>query len=417
MNNSRMFDAVARIDDRLIERCLNRKKYCPDNTDNSVPVLRNRAALRRAFPITVSLALIIAISFSIIVTAYFLKQPVDTGLPGGQGLNIGFDFTKDEPVTGVRIAVAADKSKVNVGEDLPVSIYSICNAEDEKVPSGVTAKIFMSYSRIDPDNMIETVKVIDDGMSAGYRWNGSAEQMKSEKITIPAAVFTKAEKTAAVRGLTGTDGVIVWALEVNKKYADGSESTERDSVALYYRIEDNEVFLKPGGETTELAETAVEKLQGAAVFEPSLGSERTLTEEYNMTAKWVAPELITLETKKDAAIALIGIYENLLNDFRSCDLDRFYANTKPGFEPEAEYRDEYMKIVRLRTTRMTIEALLALDCYHDLLNTDEIQRMTEDFNEYVAVNNASESRFYDDVPTETMFDMYRRGGYGMTLIQ
>ena len=134
-----------------------------------------------------------------------------------------------------------------------------------------SAKILMSYSRIDPDNMIETVKVIDNVKAAGYSWNDNIEKMKGEKMIVPADVFTKADKRADIQDITETDGVVVWALEVNKKYSDGSERIERDSVALYYKIEDNKVYLKPSKETLELAITAVEKLQQAVVFSPGLG--------------------------------------------------------------------------------------------------------------------------------------------------
>ena len=208
--------------------------------------------------------------------------------------------------------------------------------------------------------------------------------------------------------------MIVWALEVSKEYSDGSKSTERDSAAMYYRIEDNEVYLKPSDETLELAEIAVEKLRQELVFMPGVSSNlmHTLYDEYEYTAKWVAPELITLETKSDIAEAFIKLYEDMLKEYHSCNLDWFYENVRPGFELNEENSADYYMITRLQNTRMVIEALLALDCYYDQLGEQSVQRMMNDFAEFAAVDYASASKFYNDASDETMFDMYRGGKYG-----
>ena len=109
---------------------------------------------------------------------------------------------------------------------------------------------------------------------------------------------------------------------------------------------------------------------------------------------------------------MIKLYEDLLIEYRSCDLDWFYKNVKSGYKPDSEHKDEYMKITEIQATRMAIEALLALDCYYDLLDEHGIQRMINDFKEYITINNAFASKYYDDVSTDTMFDMYRSGSYG-----
>lgn len=415
MKTSRMFDAMAQIDHRLIDRSLNRKDNTQNNTAHASLTCCKTFVFKKAFPIVCSIVLIIVVAVSTIMIALNSKQ--SSGLLGDPALKIGFDFVENKSLNGAQIAVMADKSKVNVGEDLPVSIYAACCSGEEKTPSSVSARITMSYSRIDPDNMIETVKVIDDGTTAGYMWSNSIHQMKREETVVPAAVFTKADKSSELQGLTETDGVVVWALEVNKKYPDGSEIIEQDSVALYYKIEDNEVYLKPSEETLELANTAVEKLQQGVVFDPGLGLMQTLPEIYNNTAKWVAPELITLETKEDSALALIELYEDLLIAYRSCDLDWFYENVKSGYEPDFDHKDEYLKITEIQTTRMVIEALLALDCYYDLLDEQGVQRMMADFKKYIIIDNASASKYYDDVSQKTMFEMYREDGYGTIVIQ
>ena len=394
MDNSEMFDAMSQIDDRLIDRCLSRK--------NNVSALHTNNIFKRWVPITVSLLIIIASFLAIIISYHYKQEPA---LSSENALKIGFDHKS----SGVQIAVLTDRAKINVGESLPVSIYSVCNSNDDIAPASITAKIVMSYSRIDPENMIETVKTIDDGTTPGYTWNGSFEQMETTNVTIPASVFTKADQRALTQDSSDTDGVIVWALEVNKIYPDGSKSMEQDSVALYYKIDENEVYLKPSEETMEIAKTAVEKLQLGVVFLPGLDVHKSAIGVYNDTAKWVAPELLTLETKEDAAIALIKLYEDMLEEYRSCNLERFYENLSFGNNPTGDILTEHNKIVRLQVTRMVIEALLALDCYYDLLDTYNIQRMTDDFNEYLIIDNYYTSKYFNDVSPETMFEMYRRG--------
>ena len=420
MNSSKMFDAMAQIDERLIDRSIKRKSSVINDAGGESSNKHNYT-LRKVLPVAVSFVLIAAVSVTAVMIAYFSKPPVDLN-PTDQSIRAGFDFENNQTVNGARIAVMTEKSKINVGEALPVSIYCVCNSKDDKTPSKATAKVLMSYSRIDPDNMIETVKIIDDVTDAGYTWNGGFEQMKRDEIVVPAAVFTKADKPTDIQGLNETDGVIVWALEVSKEYSDGSKSTERDSAAMYYRIEDNEVYLKPSDETLELAEIAVEKLRQELVFRPGVSSNlmHTLYDEYEYTAKWVAPELITLETKSDIAEAFIKLYEDMLKEYHSCNLDWFYENARPGFELNEENSADYYMITRLQNTRMVIEALLALDCYYDQLGEQSVQRMMNDFAEFAAVDYASASKFYNDASNETMFDMYRRGGYdnsGLYVIQ
>ena len=173
---------------------------------------------------------------------------------------------------------------------------------------------------------------------------------------------------------------------------------------------DTEKYLNPSEETLEIAKSAVEKLQLGVVFMPGV-IMKTLSELYNDTAKWVAPELLTLETKEDAAIALIKIYEEMLEEYRSCDLDWFYDNVSSGQQPEKELLSEHNKIVRLQRIRMSIEALLALDCYYNLLDAYGIQRMTNDFNDYLTIDNSFASKYFDSFSMETMFKSYRNGDF------
>ena len=67
---------------------------------------------------------------------------------------------------------------------------------------------------------------------------------------------------------------------------------------------------------------------------------------------------------------------------------------------------------------MVIEALLALDCYYDQLDENGVLRMKNDFEEYLKIDYASASKYFDDASQETMFEMYRSGRYGgLTVIE
>ena len=419
MHNSEMFDAAAHIDEQLIERCLKKKNDCPAGIENSRPAVRG-GKVRQYIPIAVAALLVIAIGLSALMIAVFSKKPEQ---PADKGLKIGFE-DKDE-TTGARIAIETEKAQVNVGEDLPISIYSVCNAAGD-APESVTARVLMSYSRIDRNKLTETVKVIDDGTADAYTWNGSFERMSGDRIVVPAAVFTKADATDDAEGPTESDGVIVWALEVSKKYGDGSKRMEKDSAALYYKIEDNAVYLTPSDETLELVGTAAEKLWQGLVFFPGISSDlnHTLYDEYEHTAKWVAPELITLETKSDAALSMIKLYEDILEEYKISDIDGFYeyeAMLGAYLEEHApcpmsdapKMSEEHRRVLDLLHTRLELEALLALDCFYDQLDKTDVARMTGDFAEFARIDHTAASKVYDSVFTEgTMFDMYRSGRYG-----
>ncbi|MBQ1847360.1 MAG: hypothetical protein II135_05075 [Clostridia bacterium] len=403
MKNRKMFDAMSQIDSKYISRAAEKRDAA--NTEKETPA-QKKTAFKRFIPAAVAAVLIFAITLSAVLIA---NRPSGAD---GQPLMIGFD-TVNEPVVGARLAIKTEKQKIALGEDLKISAYCVCGTKDDTAKD-VTAKLLMSYSRIDPDNMIETVKEIDDGKESGYTWNGSFKNIKSVNITVPAAAFTKAEVNDGEEP-PETDGVVVLALDVNKEYSDGTENEEKDSAALYYKIEDDEVYLNVSDETMDLARAAVEKLRSGLVFLSSSSNiSYSTTDEYNTAAKWVAPELTVFEKKKDAAAALITLYEELLEEFRKCDLDWYFEteefrhNTQWSDRPQ-EYNGKFSKIRDLIRVRRVIETLLALDCYYDMLNEAEVERMLKDFDEYLAIYCASASKFYDDVSKEPLFYRTRRG--------
>ena len=388
--DTRLFDAMASIDESLIEKGL------------AAPPTGAKKGMQRCTPLAKKRILAAAIGFALLVSII---------LPLSHYL-----FGEDE-IAPVRIAVIPESDRIAVGEDLTVSVYCICRtAEDERMPSRATAKVMMSYSSSDPKNFTETVKEIDDATTADYTWNGSFDTMRCETLTVPAEIFTESEDEA-----DETDGVVVWALEVEKQYKRGKVYSDADSAAFYYRIEDGEVILEPEEETMALARTAVEKLAEGNCFDLRLQSIPTsTTDSYKYTAKWFAPELTVLETKPDAALALILIYEEMLAELRTAKLDQYYQYLSEGIDiyppdrpfPE-EFEEERQKIIFLRQARNVIEALLALDCYYDLLSDAEYIRMYSNFEEYVTIYITEASKYFDTDDGyssfyRVQFDIYRR---------
>ncbi len=415
MKSRKMFDAMSGIDDKYISRAAEKRDAA--NTEKETPA-QKKTALKRFIPAAVAAVLIFAITLSAVLIA---NRPSGAD---GQPLMIGFD-TVNEPVVGARLAIKTEKQKIALGEDLKISAYCVCGTKDDTAKD-VTAKLLMSYSRIDPDNMIETVKEIGDGKESGYTWNGSFKNIKSVNITVPAAAFTKAEVKEDEEP-PETDGVVVLALDVNKEYSDGTENEEKDSAALYYKIEDDEVYLNISDETMELARAAVDNLYRSAVLGLNLSSDFrwSLMDEYTV-GKRVAPELIILETRKDSALAFINLYEELLCEFRDCDLEAYYNEAISITEflnqhapyPIAELKtsDEYKKVIRIYGNRLSLEALLSLDCYYDMLSEDDIERMMKDFDEYLKIQNTYTRKYYDQADEETWFSICRRGAFGGSLV-
>ena len=383
--DTRLFDAMASIDESLIEKGL------------AAPPTGAKKGMQRRTPLAKKRILAAAIGFALLVSII---------LPLSHYL-----FGEDE-IAPVRIAVIPESDRIAVGEDLTVSVYCICRtAEDERMPSRATAKVMMSYSSSDPKNFTETVKEIDDATTADYTWNGSFDTMRCETLTVPAEIFTESEDEA-----DETDGVVVWALEVEKQYKRGKAHSDADSAAFYYRIEDGEVILEPEEETMALARTAVEKLAKGHVFDDwILSVSIPTTDRYEHTAKWVAPEVTVLETKPDAALALILIYEEMLAELRTAKLDQYFQYLSEGsdiYPPDSpfpeEFEEERQKISFLRRVRRVIEALLALDRYYDLLSDAEYIRMYSNFEKFVAIHAAAASKYYNSYSTNIQFETYRR---------
>ena len=419
MKNRKMFDAMSGIDDKFIDRAL-QKRYA----DNAAAPREKRKPAAGYMPAVAAIVLIMAITLSAVMIAFRAKKPADAPDDRGQSLTVGFD-TVNEPVVGARLAIRTESSKIAVGEDLTLSAYCVCGTKDDGA-SAVTAKLLMSYSRIDPDNMIQTVKVIEDGKAEGYTWNGSFDTVKSVDITVPASVFTKAEVEEDEEP-PETDGVIVLSLDVSRTDADGGETEEQAGAALYYKIEGDEVYLNISDETMELARSAVEKLYRNLVLGLNLSSDFrwSLMDEYTV-GKQVAPELIILETKKDAASAFIKLYEEMLVEYRGCDIDAYFDESikiskfldehAPYPIAELKVSDEYKKVIRIHDVRLRLEALLSLDCYYDMLSEDEIERMMKDFDEYLKIQNTYTRKYYDQVAGETWFSICRRGAFGGSLV-
>ena len=388
-NDMRLFDATAEVDERFIKRSLS---PAPEPKPSGLKARLRRMTTPRKRILAAALSFALLLSIALPLCLYLIRE---------------------DEIAPVRIAVIPESDRIAVGEDLTVSVYCICRtAEDKRMPSRATAKVMMSYSSSDPKNFTETVKEIDDATTADYTWNGSFDTMRCETLTVPAEIFTESEDET-----DATDGVVVWALEVEKQYKRGKVYSDADSAAFYYRIEDGEVILEPEEETMALARTAVEKLAEAYIFDLGVYSSGfiTTTEIYERTAKWVAPEVTVLETKPDAALALILIYEEMLAELRTAKLDQYFQYLSEGsdiYPPDSpfpeEFEEERQKISFLRRVRRVIEALLALDRYYDLLSDAEYIRMYSNFEKFVAIHAAAASKYYNSYSTNIQFETYRR---------
>lgn len=161
-------------------------------------------------------------------------------------------------------------------------------------------------------------------------------------------------------------------------------------------------------ETLLLAKNVVRKLSQEVVF--TLGLECTLDHMYD-TAKWVSPEVITLEAREDASLALLELYEEILTEFSEYDIDSYHAFWEKALDSAsnkpAEINDFIRRGQELFSMRETIEALFALDCYYNLLDTPQIQRMTDAFEEFSNINNISTLNIYSESNSSTLFEQYR----------
>lgn len=161
-------------------------------------------------------------------------------------------------------------------------------------------------------------------------------------------------------------------------------------------------------ETLELARTAVSDLEHGLLFSTLWGV--SLDHMYR-TAMWAVPEVNELETKEDASLALIELYEELLGRLREYDLVHCHTFVKGYAEREAneqvDYPDSIASWRQICTDRSTIEALLAVDCYYDKLDADQTERMTRDFQEFFDLDYAAAVKVYGEGESSTLFQVYR----------
>ena len=127
-------------------------------------------------------------------------------------------------------------------------------------------------------------------------------------------------------------------------------------------------------QTLTLAESVVHDLESQGAFGPTGVS----AEHAYDTAKWVAPGIVELEKKEDSAVALIELYEKLLSEFRSFDIDAYNEITILKKDP-AENADAYSRGSVIMRTRIIIEKLLSYDVYYNRLDDQTVSRMMDDF--------------------------------------
>ena len=166
-----------------------------------------------------------------------------------------------------------------------------------------------------------------------------------------------------------------------------------------------EELSKASEETLKLAESAIQKLERGLVFELTLCVP---VDRMYETAKWTAPEISELETKKDASVAFIELYEELLSEYRAYDIDKYLELTENQTKNELNENTAFLyEGGRISRTRTTIEALLSYDCFYKLLEEKDVSRMINDFEEYAMIEYSSYSKHFANVSRKVLFYTYR----------
>ncbi len=117
------------------------------------------------------------------------------------------------------------------------------------------------------------------------------------------------------------------------------------------------------------------------------------------------------EKRKDASISLIELYEEMLTNLHEYDLDVYitYCSnfSENNYEKNNQYTGYIVEVNTLFGIRETIEALLAVDCYYNLLDEKQVHRMIEDFKEFAVCEYSSVCKTYGDTEYSTLFEKYR----------
>ena len=169
------------------------------------------------------------------------------------GLKVGFGADAGEPAPPIKCAYTSEKSKLKVGEDFTIKLYygaigAGYDATFDPPPTSVSAVLKMKheiYGAMDStggsyaSELVEelTLKEIDDFATPEYLWQCSSETGESsatETVVIPANWFV------------GEKGAIGWSVLATIVFSDEShepEFSEGGGVALYYRIEGENIIL------------------------------------------------------------------------------------------------------------------------------------------------------------------------------
>lgn len=167
---------------------------------------------------------------------------------------------------------------------------------------------------------------------------------------------------------------------------------------------------KASKETLELAKSVVWQLEQKVVFTLGLGTF-TLDQLYN-AAKYAVEDTRLLETKPDASIALIEVYEEIMSESEEYDFEAYYSfgkenqqRLRAGLPPE-EFDDNITCGRDLLGMRETIEALLAVDAYSALLDKAQFNRMMSNFERFAIMIYEAQAKIYDDAVPETLYEKY-----------
>lgn len=160
-------------------------------------------------------------------------------------------------------------------------------------------------------------------------------------------------------------------------------------------------------ETVKMAGEIVDSLSAAYVFDAAVIEN---PDAQYADARNIAPGLSELETKEDAAIALLTLYEALWEEAWSYDFAEYMTYVRhandTGEEVDAE-NEMYIMGTDFLHRQETIEALLAFDCFYDKLSKTGVERLKKDFDNFALIIELAERKAYGYAERHTYFDIYR----------
>lgn len=145
-------------------------------------------------------------------------------------------------------------------------------------------------------------------------------------------------------------------------------------------------------ETLERADRIVKELMFEATFSIALFDANAKMETVYADAKNIVQELSEFETTDSSAVALLTLYEKMLDQAKQYDFAKHLAveNT----DEFINNIDQYRPGLNILAEAEVLEALLSLKCYQDQLSFPERKIMFKNFHEFATIITDAETIAY-----------------------